>query len=303
MNRRQPGSSHKSNPMKKGKIAIVGGDSFLARHLRNQINDEGPTVYTRGGINPFDYPRAIPDMESLANHGAIILTAAGGVQAKKDGGRVDIFGINTFFPIQLVQEMEVRNFKGTLITFGSYFEIGDCPNDRSFTETQLVHSDYATLNPYVVSKRLLSRFWNSYSGPLRWFHLILPSLYGKGENPARIISYLIASLREGIKLRVSEGTQVRQYLHVSDAISFIRLSLSTNISPGMYNLAPDHAITIADLRSKVMEMVGDRRDVKMETIPSRDEGQKFLKLDGGKARATGWSPAVSLEEGIKSYWN
>jgi nucleoside-diphosphate-sugar epimerase len=284
--------------MSAGKLAVLGGSSFLAQHLAEQSVAHKISLFSRRGPLVFDYPRIVPDMSQLAGHDAIVLTAAAGVQgARKD----DSFGINTFFPIQLVHELETVNFKGTLITFGSYFEIGDCPDDRTFDEPGIVCSQYPTASSYVISKRLLTRFWSSYSGTLRWFHLILPSLYGKGENPSRIISYLIGALRDGAKLRVSEGTQVRQYLHVSDVISFLQMTLNVDVQPGIYNLAPTNSISIAQLRSKVIQAVG-AGEIEIEIVPSHDEGQKVLKLDAAKAQATGWKPAVSIDAGIKSYF-
>jgi nucleoside-diphosphate-sugar epimerase len=283
--------------MSAGRVVVLGGSSFLARHLVQQLTAYETSVYDRSGAKQFNYPVAIPDINELAEHDAIVLTAASGVQPGRDQ---NVFGVNTFFPIQLVDGLDARKFKGQLITFGSYFEIGDCSSDKIFTEVEVVHSDNPAANSYVISKRLLTRFWSSYQGGLKWFHLILPSLYGKGENPARIISYLIGALREGAKLRVSEGSQVRQYLHVNDVVSFIRMILNAEVQPGIYNLAPANAISIAELRSKVVRAVGSGH-VELEIIPSRDEGQKVLKLSNAKAMATGWQPAVSIEEGINSY--
>jgi nucleoside-diphosphate-sugar epimerase len=285
--------------MSAGKVAVLGGSSFLAKHLAQKLDTHDISNYGREGPRCFDYPKVIPGVSELVDCDAIVLTAAAGVQA---GGGEEVYGINTFFPIRLVQQLESEKFKGTLITFGSYFEIGDCPHDRMLTEAQLVHSDYPAANAYVVSKRLLTRFWSSYNGSLRWFHLVLPSLYGKGENPARIISYLINSLREGTKLRVSEGTQVRQYLHVNDVISFVRMILNSEIRAGIYNLAPANSISIAELRSKVIDAVGGDKKFELEIVPSRDEGQKVLKIDNAKASAAGWQPTLSIDAGIKTYF-
>jgi len=289
--------------MRINRVAILGGYSFLATYLCRHLKAKGFQVDLYSQYNPpfFYYPYQLPHAENLIDYDLIILTAAAGVQARKSVTSEAIFGLNAFFPIQLIYQLEQYKFGGKLITFGSYFEIGDCSTTTPFNEEDVIYSKLPATSEYVISKRLLSRFRSSYNSAFAWYHLILPSIYGKGEDPSRLIPYLIRGIQHGEKLQVTQGKQLRQYLHVEDVLSFIKLLTESEIQSGMYNLAPDHPISIADLRTKLIELVSKVGDMQIEIISMRDENMKVLKLNAAKANAIGWRPLVSLDEGILSY--
>lgn len=290
--------------MSKSRIAILGGNSFLASYVQKYFADVSHEVdsFQRNGEFKLEYPSFVPPIDILLKYDTIIITASAGVQSGKVETDQIILGLNAFYPIQLIMELEKYNYKGKVVTFGSYFEIGNCGEDKFLNEYEVIHSDLDTRNLYALSKRLLSRFCSSYSGPVAWYHLILPSVYGKGENPSRLIPYLIGSVQAGNTIKVTKGAQVRQYLHASDVVSFIDYFHKEQISPGIYNLSPDESLTIAALRSLVIEMVASDSKFVMEIIQGRDENMRILQLDSSKARSYGWLPSTRLKKGIQSYF-
>lgn len=285
------------------KAAVLGSTSFLAgyviRMLKTVAHDV--TEFSRTGTEIFSYPDRLPSTEQLAQFDLIVLTASAGVQAGNAVKTVDLIGVNLFYPVALITELTERNFKGVVITFGSYFEIGNCSDDRVFDEQALVHTTYPATNPYSTSKRLLTRFRDSYASAMRWYHIVLPTIYGKGERPARFIPYLIDAARGQKDLKVTAGNQVRQYLHADDVCTFVNMIISSQITPDIYNLAPAESMTIADLRTLTIKTANPDYKGNIAITAGRDEQMKILKLDALKANSHGWKPKVSLEKGIRSY--
>lgn len=285
------------------KIGLLGSDSFLAKQLFDSFQREGHVVtpFSRNTPDKFNYPHSVPSITKLISFDALVLTASAGVQAGSGVTTTDLYGINLFYPVKLITQLIEHDYKGVVITFGSYFEIGNCNDDKSFNEKDLVHTPYVAKNPYSLSKRMLTRFHDSFMGTFKWFHVVLPTIYGKGERPARFIPYLVESARQQKDLSVTAGTQVRQYIHTDDVASFLSLALNDRITAGIYNLAPAASITIAELRALTIKVANSNYHGSIEIKAGRDEDMKILKLDASKANSSGWQPKVSLEAGINSY--
>ena len=285
------------------KIAILGSDSFLAKQLSSSFQSNGwnVTPFSRTTTDRFSFPDAVPSIVKLTSFDVIVLTASAGVQAGSGVSATDLYGINLFYPVELITQLGEHGFNGIMITFGSYFEIGNCGDDRALNEIDLVHTPYVARNAYSLSKRLLTRFRDSFHESFRWFHVVLPTIYGKGERSARLIPYLIESARLQKDLSVTAGLQVRQYLHTDDVSTFVEMALTNRIPADIYNLAPAGSVTISELRSLTIHLANPGYRGSIEIKTGRDEDMKVLKLDASKANSRGWLPKVSLEAGINSY--
>lgn len=80
------------------------------------------------------------------------------------------------------------------------------------------------------------------------FVICLPTIYGVRKQADRLIPYLVRSLRQGERPRLSAGMQVRQYLHGRDAADLsARLLLGSPIPSGIYNVAGPDVLAIKDL--------------------------------------------------------
>lgn len=297
------------------KIAIIGCNSFLARNFVNAYGNEnffylyGRTLHhnydalANYQYIEFNYPFNKLNLDEFLNYDVIIYAAAGGVQANLHASNLLTYQINTFFPIELVTHLEHNNFKGKIITFGSYFEIGSNDTFSPFNEESLIFASGSVPNSYCDSKRLLTRFYSNKQFNIFWYHLILPSLYGPGEDENRLIPYLINSLKEKTKPRLSSGEQIRQYIYVSDLINLIRLLIDQDVKADIYNVAGlDIPLMIQDLVACVFDMFEIKRP-ENQPIATRDQGMLYLALDDFKIRTavTDWAPVIDLSNGLKRY--
>ena len=296
------------------KIAIIGSNSFLAKHLIKKFSNQKLYLFNRTpGSNidapfvteiEFNYPLVPLELEQLLSFDLIIYTAAAGVQAKNSSSSLTGYQMNLYLPLQIVTFLNDKKYKGKLITFGSYFEIGNNNESRSFDENEVLFAKGAIPNSYCDSKRLLTRYYGNRQFEISWFHLIIPSLYGPGEDPNRLIPYVVDRLKNGLDLQLSAGEQIRQYLFVTDLTALIALINESALPADIYNVSgPDSPIKIKDLVSIIYKIMDVIQKPNTSQIDTRDQAMAYLSLSDEKIKSaiSAWSPQVSLVEGINQY--
>lgn len=298
------------------KIAIIGGNSFLGKQLfLRLLNSNKETLFHIFGssfedkylklhsvtFHKYIFPISSLDYKLLSTCDAIYFCSATGVQSNMVVPEKMIYGLNTFEPIKVAIELEKNNFKGKFITFGSYFEIGTNIIEKYFTENEVVFAKGNVPNHYCNSKRMLSRYVSGNLHKINWFHFLLPTIYGSTENPMRLIPYIINSILNKEPIKVTSGTQLRQYIHIEDVIDLISKIFDDKSNGGIYNLAPNNSISIKELIETIFETLNYNAD-NVSIIRRVDENMKYLSLDTSKTKETfKWEPKVSLIEGIKTY--
>ncbi|WP_367866800.1 NAD-dependent epimerase/dehydratase family protein [Pedobacter sp. WC2423] len=295
------------------RIAIIGCNSFLASHLISRLAKRDELYlygrnYKSANINKdnityieFNHPEISLDFDLLLNYDIIIYTAAAGVQSHLHESGLLIYDLNFYLPLKIVCFLNDKRYQGKLITFGTYFEIGRNDAIKAFDENEIVLAKGDIPNSYCDSKRLLSRLYNNKQFDFNWIHLIIPSLYGPGENEHRLIPYVINSLRLKNNLKLSSGEQVRQYLFVTDLVDFISLIIDSAIPPDLYNIAgPDEPVKIKDLVTRIHQLMGIEL-TRYDQVDTRDQNMAYLAINTGKVKKDiyNWSPEINLDNGLK----
>ena len=195
------------------------------------------------------------------------------------------------------------NFRGAFVTFGSYFELGETSTSHLATEEEIINSIALAPNDYAVSKRMLTRFVLSYQHEFVHWHFILPTIYGSGENPKRLIPYTINAIRNNEELHFTSGEQVRQYLFVGDVAKVLDAAYTNSLPSGIYNIAGSEEFTVR----KLVESIHAHYH---KHVPERcfgsalraDVGMKYLALNGTKLIQTlGMRPSTLLKDVIDEY--
>jgi nucleoside-diphosphate-sugar epimerase len=302
--------------MKKKTIAVIGANSFLATYVIRELvqHEYQLRLYGRRALQPtdaatftvFDYPNNPLNFEDLLTVDTIIYTAGAGIQSNVPTSNDLIYHVNAFLPINLIQYLQDKEYKGHVITFGSYFEIGNSLIEKFYTEEEYITNNNTVPNNYCISKRLLSQYISQKVNGLDFYltHFVLPNIYGVGENTTRIIPYLVESIKNKKPIHLSSGTQKRQFLHARDAASIIQKVVDEPKS-GIYNLGDSNVLSIKDVVHMVVDEVPDKEglDINFGTITKRDVGMQFLALDPNKVeRELNWKASISLVEGIREYF-
>ncbi|CAM3178050.1 GDP-L-fucose synthase [Williamsia muralis] len=143
---------------------------------------------------------------------------------------------------------------------------------------------------------------------LPWISAMPTNLYGPGDNFSRTGSHVLPSLirrydeakqhGEGTVTNWGSGNPRREFLHVSDMASACLHLLENYDGDSQVNVGVGVDQTIADIAALVAEAVGFDGDTEWDT--SKPDGTPQKLLDVSTLMKSGWSPRISLEEGIRS---
>ena len=136
------------------------------------------------------------------------------------------------------------------------------------------------------------------------------NLYGPGDNYDLKNSHVLPALlrkaheakaagREDLDIWGS-GSPMREFLHVDDCADGLVYLMQHYSEAEPINLGSGVDLPIADLAQMIMGVVGLTGElIKDETKP---DGTPRKLMDGSRIRDLGWTPSISLEEGIRSVY-
>lgn len=128
----------------------------------------------------------------------------------------------------------------------------------------------------------------------RIFHL-----YGPHEHPARFVASIIRSLLLGEAAACTEGTQLRDFLHVEDVAEAFVALLDAGRS-GSFNLGSGQPITLADLGRRIADLIGRPELLKLGARPMAPDDPPILVPRVGRlTHDTKWSPRYTLDQGLR----
>lgn len=190
-----------------------------------------------------------------------------------------------------------------VLLLGSVFEMGETHEERFFTEEDVLTSTCPAPNDYTVSKRMLSSFVSSYKHDFTHWHFYIPTIYGAGENPKRLIPYVINAIRNGEELHFTAGDQTRQYVHVSEVPRMLAQAFENNLPSGLYNIQGKETVTVKEIVTEIHHAMGKEvPDGCFGSVQRADVGMKYLALDGKKLHdATGFEASIKITDVIDTY--
>jgi UDP-glucuronate decarboxylase len=119
-------------------------------------------------------------------------------------------------------------------------------------------------------------------------------------NDGRVVSNFIMQALQGQDLTVfGDGEQTRSFCYVDDLVSgLIALMDSPPEVTGPINIGNPGEFTMLELAEKVIELVGAGGKLIHEALPTDDPTRRKPNIDLAQS-LLGWSPTVSLDEGLK----
>ena len=295
------------------KLSILGCNGFLSTAIAKYANAKGWELDMYGLDEPqgHSFSRFIKcnlmdaelDCAPLLDSDVIIYAIGAGIQSNLKEGFNLIYNLNVTVPVTICNKLKELEFKGCFVTFGSVFEMGETREERFFTEEEVLTSVAPAPSDYVVSKRMLSRFVTSYRHDFTHWHFIIPTIYGPGENPRRLIPYTVNAIRNGEELHFTAGDQTRQYICVNEVPRMLETAFKKQLPSGMYNIQGKETLTVREIVSIIHHSLGrEVQDGCFGTAQRTDVGMKFLALDGRKLhKATGFEATIKIEDVIESY--
>ena len=172
-----------------------------------------------------------------------------------------------------------------------------------------------TNEPYAIAKIAgvkLVEAANAQRGR-NWVSVMPTNLYGPYDNfdleTSHVLPALIRKFHEAKEARESgsdptvtlwgTGSVRREFLHVDDAARAC-VDLMESGATGLFNVGFGDDLPVRDLAALTASIVGYDGPVVWDS--SRPDGTPRKLLDSSRIRASGWTPRISLEDGIRSVY-
>jgi dTDP-glucose 4,6-dehydratase len=171
-------------------------------------------------------------------------------------------------------------------------------NDGSFVETDPLNPR----NPYSASKASAEFLCNSFQNTYGLDVVITRTCnnYGPYQQFEKFIPTALKALIEGRKIPVyGDGSQVREWIHVSDNCRAITEVLENGLSGSIYNIGTSRHIKNLDLASLLIAELGLDEN-SLEFVPDRPGHDQRYSISSSKIMSElNWSPQIEFEEGLK----
>lgn len=294
-------------------ISILGCNGFLSTAIAKYANENGWHLEMYGLDEPqgHKYDKFVQcnlmdvelDCKPLLNSDIIVYAIGAGIQSNLKEGFNLIYNLNVTAPVTICNKLKELGYRGVFVTLGSVFEMGETQEMRFYTEQDILESTASAPSDYVVSKRMLSRFVTSYKHDFTHWHFIIPTIYGVGENPKRLIPYVINAIKNGDDLHFTAGDQTRQYVHVSEVPRIIEMAFEKHMPSGLYNIEGNETKTVKEIVTDIHSYFGKVvPEGCFGTAERADVGMKYLALDGKKLHsAIGFEAKVKILDVVETY--
>lgn len=242
----------------------------------------------------------------------VFLAAAkvGGIHANNTY-RGEFIYDNLAIEANIIEAARHHNVKRLLFLGSSCIYPRDCP--QPMREEYLLTSPLEKTNePYAIAKIAGIKMCEAYNAQYNTnFVAVMPTnLYGPNDNfdlqSSHVLPALVRKIHEakeaGNKTVTVWGTgnPKREFLHVDDLASACLFIMNKEDFRDLINVGSGEEVTIRQLAELIFEVVGFKGVISFDN--SKPDGTPRKLLDSSKLRQLGWSPKISLREGVKTLY-
>jgi len=162
----------------------------------------------------------------------------------------------------------------------------------------------APISPYGITKlagehlaRAYGREFGLDAVCLRYFNA-----YGPAQRPDMAFARIVRALAEGRQFEIyGDGTQSRGFTYVSDVVEATTLAMERAPAGAVYNVGGGTEASLLDTIAVLERLSG--RTLELRHGARVDGDVRRTTADTTRIRAElGWSPRVSLDDGLRAEW-
>ncbi|MGH2653973.1 MAG: dTDP-glucose 4,6-dehydratase [Actinomycetota bacterium] len=295
-------------------VLVTGGAGFIGSHFVDRLLDEGERVTVLDALTYAGTRENLSHREEDERfrfvHGDIVEAEAVDPLVK-DADLVVNFAAESFVDRSIgdARPFVVTNVQGTLTILDacrrhevrmvqvSTDEVYGSTPEGAFTEESPLEPN----NPYSATKAgadLLCRSYHrTYGMDVRIFRG--PNAYGPRQHPEKAIPTFTIAALEGRPLPVyGDGSNRREWLHVSDFAGAVLTVTRRGVPGEVYNGGGGHEVTNLDLARTICRLTGASPDL-IGFVEDRPGHDFRYSMVWDRLRGLGWEPEVSFDRGLE----
>ncbi|MEP7002059.1 MAG: NAD(P)-dependent oxidoreductase [bacterium] len=300
-------------------VAVLGATGFIGRWVARALAEAGAELTVVGrdrrstesvlrdlGIRgtvvtaELAQPHLVHDVLAQARPAIVFNLVGYGVDTSERDAQASRT-LNADLPPAIADAMAelVSDWRGQhVVHTGSALEYGTAPGDleehtvatpttlygrTKLDGTQRLHARATQLAVRAVTARLFT-------------------VFGAGEHDGRLLPSILAGARTSVPIRLSAGTQQRDFTYVADVVEgLLRLGALSTADAGVVNLATGLLTTVrrfVEIASGVAGIAAQR--LEFGALPARAEEMHHDPVNIARLRSlVDWSPATTIEEGVR----
>jgi len=292
-------------------VVVAGSTGLAGSAIANAFEKAGQDVFgiNRGVVDLLNFDQTNQFLNDIKP--SLVIDAAarvGGIGAN-NSHPVEFLEDNVRIQANLMHASHNANVKRFVFLGSSCIYPRDCkqPIKEEYLMTGPLE---ATNSAYAVAKIAGIELVNSYRKQYghNWISLMPTNLYGARDNfnldNSHVLPALIRRFVEAVEAGASEvmvwgsGSPKREFLHVDDLAQAVLLTSQSYDSALHLNIGTGEDLSILELATKIAQISGFKGEILWNK--SKPDGTPRKVLDVSRIRKLGWSPRVTLEEGIAS---
>jgi GDP-L-fucose synthase len=292
-------------------ILVTGGSGLAGSAIVRELKKANKDVIgiSSKNINLLDRTATFNFLKDLKPYAVINAAARVGGIVANNSQPVEFLSQNIQMQTNLIDASYEACVEKFVFLGSSCIYPRDCP--QPIKEEYAMTGELETTNSaYAMAKlaglELIKSYRKEYAK--KWITIMPTNLYGPYDNfdletshvlPAMVRKFIEAN-REGAKTVKLWGTGSprREFLHVDDLAKATIFCLERYDSDQHINIGSGVDLTIKELAEKVAEVTNFSGDIIWDT--SRPDGTPRKVLDISKISKLGWSPVITLDQGIAS---
>ena len=292
------------------KIFVAGHRGLVGSAIVRQLSAEGfANLLTRSRTEvDLANARAVEDFFRAERPGVVIMTAAkvGGIKANNDQP-VEFLLENLQIQNNVIPAAHKHGVRKLLFLGSSCIYPKFAP--QPIAEEALLGGPLEPTNEaYAIAKIAGIELCQSYAREYgaNFISAMPTNLYGPNDNFDLVTSHVLAALlQKAHEAKISGAREIvvwgsgkprREFLHVDDLAAACVFLLQKYDDPEIINVGTGEDVSIRELAELICEIVGFQGELAWDA--NKPDGTPRKLLDISKIRRLGWSPGISLREGI-----
>jgi len=291
-------------------VVVAGYSGLVGSAIFELLNSRGESVLgiNSSVVNLLDRDRTFEFMRDVKP--SVVIDAAaivGGIVAN-NSYPVDFLSKNLQIQANLMDAAHVANVERFVFLGSSCIYPRECP--QPIKEEYLMTGPLEETNSaYAIAKIAGIEMIKSYRKQFkrRWISLMPTNMYGPRDNFSLSNGHVLPSLINRFVSATESGAQdvvlwgtgnpKREFLHSRDLAEATLFMLEKYDGDSHVNVGTGEDLSIKELATLIAREANFKGEIKWDR--DKPDGTPRKLLDVSRIKALGWTPAVSLEEGVR----